>query len=375
MKLEKIINEDPAELVRGVSKLTLYYPVADYESAQQQTRIKSFIKRAWRAKQAPKLDPGGADELWAELEPLFERRYRLREGVVILAKIKNDKLADYKLVELEEQPKKQINWGEVYELSQWGEIEESGIRALVIALKKDVCEVYFLLGGKWIEEKEIEKEPMLRASKDSFGKYAPTRREGTYYSWGWDKQERWEETEKQWFVNEVSEKLEPLLTKLPRPKQILLFYSKAMQEQQEALSKELEQKHPKAMVLTGAENYQNQAELKRQVVLKIRQAQRRKQKQELKAVRENYPQLVTGWNQVAQAVNKQQVRTLFTTGQRKTGYVVGPELIFSHPQKNSRQVANINAWLVKKVLKNGGKIRLERGKWLREKGVAAVTYY
>ncbi|MGC9322382.1 MAG: hypothetical protein ACP5FY_09100, partial [Kosmotogaceae bacterium] len=90
---------------------------------------------------------------------------------------------------------------------------------------------------------------------------------------------------------------------------------------------------------------------------------------------ENFDKYVEGWTEVSKAANDRRIDTLFINPlERKRGYVLDRELVYTHAVKESREVRNVGPWIVRSVINNDGKVVVVDKELLQSEIAARLRY-
>ncbi len=373
-KFDKIIDNLINKEDNKKKFLSLYFPINDYTKKQAQKRISSLVEKGFKNNKSlnnlSNLHSKVADNLAQE----FINLKAVNKGVGIFAEFfvdtknkgKKTEIEDVEIVTFARSPKKKIFIGNIYDLDQLVWISNLEIDALVIDLHRKKCLIYLF------EENDLE---LLTSIENEFIDFKepetmykpPILADKIFYSPGSNKVEKEKQKENRFFLNAILEEIQENKQLRQKFRYLLLFYSERYSEFVNGFSKHSGIKCSfKPITIKKHPGLQKKHKFEKIVLRKIRKYQKQKAKELFSLAKEDYLHYKEGWKDVLKAANKGKIEHLFIQPYvKKQGYFKN-DLLYLNKQDKARKINNLGPWLVKSVIKKGGKIVIIKKDWFKE---------
>lgn len=359
--------------------LTVYFPNKNYDRRGLSDRVRSFISSNLRKRK----EVSALNRLHQKIETqVVSNIYKLddiKEGVALFLKfdtraVKKRKINFLRLLALPKEVEKEFNLQKWFDVDQLLWVDEMMPTSLMIKLDDKGAIIYRLTGNKMVKIDSVDNSLVTDRPKDEYLEKVTTNAyKSSFHSTGSDKSDRDKRVVNQLFLNQ-------LLKRVKRKKGYnfsggysLIFYSQKYVGLMENFINEWRKIMPQTTVLKMAINFDSKKELKKTAIDKIEAFELKIKKDLLELAKEDYYRFVTGWNKVTGADRQKKIERLFIKAKAKRqGYVLGKNLLYSYPVKNSKMVKNMAPLLVRRVMSNGGQVTVIEKEGLMPKWTVAA---
>ncbi|PIJ60802.1 hypothetical protein [Mesotoga sp. H07.pep.5.3] len=363
-ELEKLLNVE-AEIRSDSYLLTFYFPMENMTRADAERHVKSFILEHLRKDE--KLSGMGKINqriVEAVLTGLGNTK-ELRRGLAIFVEfrmgedVKADEVIEgLSIIPLSQVPEKEIYIGKTFDLDQLIWLSSSSIDALIVSLEREKSSFYAMDGNKLSLIKSIENEFIRKKEQEYIEEYSPSPSSGAmYHGNASEKVGRAKEEENRRFLQKIASLIKND-EDLPKDvNYLVIYYSSSFNETMEKFKNEARQLLPYAYPVFVQKTLNQEKQLQEDASKLIESESRKIRREFLHNAKENFEKYVEGWTEVSKAANDRRIDTLFINPtERKRGYVLGRELVYTHAVKDSREVRNVGPWIVRSVVNNDGKV-------------------
>jgi hypothetical protein len=265
--------------------------------------------------------------------------------------------SDVTAVRFSRVPRREVHIAETFNLDQLIWMANAAVTALVLNLKKDRCDIFTLEDGdiRMVTEKE---NVFVRFQRDQdIGGHSAATRGKSYRGTAHDKTDRKVIQGEKRFVKQLA-------TFLRRDKRlkagfgyVVVFHSKIFSSLVEHILDNPPNGLTNSTFIPVAKNVRTTERLQQEALQTVERCRRSEKQASLKAAREDHVRYAEGFKDVSKASRAKSIETMFIRyGATRRGYVLGKDLVYTHPVKGSRLVRNITPWLIRSVMQSKGNI-------------------
>ncbi|WP_214078829.1 MULTISPECIES: hypothetical protein [unclassified Mesotoga] len=345
--------------------LTFYFPMENLKRSDAEKHLKSNILDCLRKDEKitgmGKIHQKVVEAVLTKLGNIDD----LGRGLAIFIEfhtgedVKNDKAIEgVKIIPLHRKPEKEIYVGKTFDLDQLIWLSSSSAEALVVSLEREKSTYYVMEGRKLSLIKSVENEFIREKEQEYLEGYSPSPSSGAmYHGNASEKVSKAKEEENRRFLQKNASLIKND-EEIPKDVEYLVFFhSSSFSESIEKFQKEAKHLIPEAYPIFVQKTLNLERQLQEEVDKLIDSESRRLRKEFLEMAQENFDKYVEGWTEVSKAANDRRIDTLFINPlERKRGYVLDRELVYTHAVKESREVRNLGPWIVRSVINNDGKV-------------------
>lgn len=255
---------------------------------------------------------------------------------------------DIVLIPLIIRPERNLYLGKVYNLNQLVWINNFSPNALILNINQDKARFYKLEGMEMCLLSEMENEFIEDIEKQTLRKL----------SMGIDKAEKDKLEVVKNFLYQVEENIKNKIKPNNNFNYLAVVYSSTFKDLVCSFTDKVSKLFSNSKILILIDkNIYNEEILKETVYKKIKRQERMIKRKLLKNAQDKHNNYAFGWLKVVQAVNKNQVKTLFIkTNSKIKGYILGKKYIYFYPIKGAIMVKNIVPWIIRNLINSSGKI-------------------
>ncbi|MBD3250527.1 MAG: hypothetical protein GF381_03100 [Candidatus Pacebacteria bacterium] len=351
--------------------LSIYQPNTGLSKDQIKLRLKSQLLAAFHGQDNLAHDDRLEQELLEQISQEVDQLDGLKKGLAVFVKLDVKSGKKIKLqspvfvVPLERTPKKEAQLSQSFDLDQLLLAAYSQLDALIINLHRKTFRIYHLLDSDLKLIKEQENEFIGEMPNEGLETHAPLdQQSGIYHGTGTNTHQRRLLKQNQLFMNQLEQYLvnqlgQELKTKF---KYVLIFYSDYFQEVISGLGEAIRDRIGSQKLELIHKTLYNDQQVQEQAKKKFRQLQNARRQSLAADLKEKFYQVKKGWTNVTRAARNGQIRRLFIKPDtNKTGYIGPEQLIYTYPEKDTKQVKNLAAWLVSAVENQSGQVVVMKG--------------
>lgn len=359
--ITKLLKQEDREISAWTYFLTLYLPIEDYSHRDIQTRLRSLVLKGFQQKKELK---NLAEEVLGEIYKRIVVLKKVEKGLAVFVKFEKDGFSsspiqyeNITVIPFQRKPKREVYLGKTLDLDQLIWMDNIAIEALIVNLKRKKCTFYLSEEGEVKLFSEKGNRFVKEKEKEYLEKYNSVSAQEMYHGTGAENISRQQEKENRDFLRKIISFIKKTKTGRLRISYLIFFYSNAFAG---FIDRVVNQNFPRSQfstILINKNMLEREKKIKSETQKEIRKIQRKIKKDLLESVRSNPLNYVRGWERVVEALQQKKIETLFIDpALSKKGYILYKDLIYLKPVKDARMVRNITAWLVRRVIKSGGRV-------------------
>ena len=381
-ELERLLNSE-TEIRSDTYLLSLYFPMESLSRIDAEKHVKSYLLEALKSDERL-LGPGKLHQ--KIVESVLEKMGNtadLGKGFAVFMEFmagesSRDRgiIGETALLALSKGPEREVYIGKTFDLDQIVWLTNTTQDAVVVSLKREEAGIYTLEREKLTQERILPNEFIKEREQEYLETYSPSPTSGAmYHGSDSEKIERVKEEESRKFIQHIAKVLKEDIKSQKDAEFLVVFYSSSFSEYVEKMEKELRVTVPEFSPIFLQRNIPSEKKLLQESIGATRERKKVILREQLEKARDNRDRYSEGWNDVAKAANDRRIDTLFINPLvRKRGYVLEKELVYTRAVKDSREVRNIGAWIVRSVVKGDGKIVIADESVLEAEVAARLRY-